>query len=285
MMPSQVTGPGRHFGRCSFLATLVLPWAAGAAAALAVAGCAPPTPGGGQGPGHRQQELALSPEEELELGRKAYREILGEIPEARDRRAEERAREVGKRIVRAAEIRPLQQEINLNIQGYKFEWEFRVLQSRSVNAFCLPGGKVAVFTGLFQVLQDSDDELATVVGHEIAHALAHHASERLARAERTRRESGGGLLDALISRKYDREQESEADHIGVFLMTFAGYNPDAAVTFWERMHDAQRGGHIPEIISDHPSDDRRIQQLRQWVPLAKAGKKAYDEGRITPPRR
>jgi predicted Zn-dependent protease len=98
-----------------------------------------------------------------------------------------------------------------------------------------------------------------------------------------------GLLAAgtrVNSLKYDREQESEADHIGVFLMTFAGYDPDQAIVFWERMASvSRRAGRPPEILSDHPSDEHRLAQLRQWVPQAKGAKRAYDEGRIAPPRR
>src|SRR5262249_18678238 len=142
----------------------------------------------------------------------------------------QRVRRVGERIAETVKIEPLMREINLHVEGYPFEWEFNVLEDRQVNAFCLPGGKVAVYTGLLHVAED-DGQLAAVLGHEIAHALAHHSSERLARQER----EGDGLMAALRGKKYDREQESEADHIGVFLMTFAGYKPEEAVTFWKHM--------------------------------------------------
>src|SRR5207247_6564496 len=124
----------------------------------------------------------------------------------------------------------------------------------------------------------SDDQLATVMSHEIAHALAHHASERLARQQ----SEGGDLLSALVGKAHDRRQESEADHIGLFLMTFAGYDPEQAVVFWERMKQAAKGQSRPEILSDHPSDDRRMEQMKQWVPYALAAKKAYVEGKIAP---
>ena len=247
---------------------------------LLPAGCTPPPPQG-EGPGHRAQELALSPEQELELGRKAYREVLEEsraLP--RNSKEVRRVTQVGERIADTVKIEPLMREINLHVQDYRFEWEFNVLEERHVNAFCLPGGKVAVFTGLLHVVQN-DDQLAAVLGHEVAHALAHHASERLARQER----EGGGLLAALRERKFDREQESEADHIGVFLMTFAGYDPREAVAFWQRMKRlSEQQGKVPEILSDHPSDEHRIRQLEEWVPKAEAAKKAYDEGRVESPR-
>jgi predicted Zn-dependent protease len=237
----------------------------------------------GEGPGHREQELALTPDEELALGRKAYKEVLSEsdvLP--KDSPQTKRVRRVGERIAETVKIESLMREINLHVEGYRFEWEFNALKDPQVNAFCLPGGKVAVYTGLLKVVEN-DDQLAAVLGHEVAHALAHHASERLAREER----EGRGLLAALREKKYDREQESEADHIGVFLMTFAGYDPREAVTFWKHMKRlSEQRGQVPEILSDHPSDERRIEQLEEWVPKALAGKKTYDEGRIAPaPRR
>jgi predicted Zn-dependent protease len=278
---------------------------------LAMSGCTEPG-GPGGGPGGRQQRLLLTPEQELRLGREAYQEILGEA-----RRegillrpgdpAVQRVRKVGQRLAKAAEIEPLQREINLRLKGYRFEWDFNVLRDRQVNAFALPGGKVGVFTGLLDVARD-DDELATAMSHEIAHALAHHASERLAQRQMlgdARQAADGGLdsLDAdsrqrlvgllsggtalgsnLSGLAHSRFQESEADHIGVFLMTFGGYEPEAAVVFWERMSRLRgRGGQPPEILSTHPSDGRRIAQLREWVPRAKGGKRAYDAGHIAPP--
>ena len=149
---------------------------------LPLAGCdAQPQ---GEGPGHRPQELALSPAQELELGRKAYREVLAESkvlpqnsPQVR------RVTKVGERIAGTVKIEPLMREINLDVKDYRFEWEFNVLEDRHVNAFCLPGGKVAVFSGLLKVVEN-DDQLAAVLGHEVAHALAHHSSERLAVEQR-----------------------------------------------------------------------------------------------------
>jgi predicted Zn-dependent protease len=159
---------------------------------------------------------------------------------------------------------------------------------------------VAVFTGMLRFVDRNfdrpDDALATVLGHEIAHALAHHASERIYREQRYARSLdvlGGegdpderrgmrGILAAgagLGGKAYERAQESEADHVGVFLMTFAGYDPASAVRFWEGM--AQRGGvGLPEIFSDHPSDARRVAQLRQWAEQARAGKQAFDRGDV-----
>ena len=255
----------------------------GLAVGLTACGCEMPLPeaSSGQGPGHRAQPLALDPEQELELGREAYREVLSQyrgriLPASRPEA--QRVHDITARIVRAAGIRPLQREINLRVRGYRFEWEVHVIRSNQVNAFALPGGKIVVFTAILQVAQD-DDQLATVLSHEIAHVLAHHASERVAR-------EGSGVAGLLRRKAFDRVQESEADNIGVFLMTFADYDPEQAVRFWQRMQRvSENRGQLPEILSDHPSDSRRIHDLQSWVPRAQAAKQAYDEGRIAPEAR
>jgi predicted Zn-dependent protease len=242
------------------------------AAVLFAQGCAEGSQG--EGPGHRDQPLALTPAEEAKIGREAYQKIINDAPLVTSGPEVERVRRVSQRIAQAVEIEPLQREINLRLSGYSFEWEYNVIRDRQVNAFCLPGGKIGVLTGLLEIVQN-DDQLAAVIAHEVAHALAHHASERIARE----RVVGRGLL----SLSYDRTQELEADHIGVFLMTFAGYDPQEAVEFWTEMRGARgKGGHLPEILSDHPSDEHRMERLQAWVAPANAAKKAYDEGRISP---
>jgi predicted Zn-dependent protease len=233
--------------------------------------------GQGEGPGHRSQTLALSPEEERQVGREAYQKVLQEVrgrvlpndaPEVR------RARQVVDKIVKAVAIELLQREINLHVRGYHFDWEVNVVRDKQVNAFCLPAGKMVVFTGIMQVVEN-DDQLATVLGHEMAHALAHHGSERIAREHKL----GTGGLAQLRGLSYDRQQESEADHIGLFLMTFAGYDPTQAARFWMRMEQATKGS-PPEILSDHPSPEHRIRDLRRWAPQARAGKQAFDAGKV-----
>lgn len=248
---------------------------------LASQGCAPPGQEGGSGPGHRRQALGLTPEQEYDLGQKAYRKILDEAQEkdvllSQDAQLVEHVRRVGERIVKAVQIKPLLREINLNLRGYRFDWQFNVIRSRQVNAFCLPGGRVVVYTGLLRMV-DNDDQLATVLAHEIGHALAHHANERITTEE-------SGRVNWLFRQAYDRDQESEADHIGLFLMTFAGYDPDQALVFWQRMERQSRAGQLPEIISNHPSDRRRIEQLRKWIPQVKAAKEAFEQHRIAPSR-
>jgi predicted Zn-dependent protease len=230
----------------------------------------------GKGPGGREQPLGMSPNQELGVGRQAYRHVMEEYKSrvlSPSKSQVLRVRAIAKKIATAAEIEPLQREINLNVRGYRFEWEANVIQDNQVNAFCLPGGKIFVFTGILPVAED-DHQLATVMSHEVAHALAHHASERLAREQ-----SGAGVLRSL---KYNRDQETEADHIGIFLMAFAGYDPHKAVIFWERMHQKTAGQHPPEFLSDHPTDEHRIEAMKQWVPKVVAGKKAFDRGDIAP---
>jgi metalloendopeptidase OMA1, mitochondrial len=266
----------RSFGSSCFLLA--------ALAVTTLVGCDVGVPGenggGGQGPGHRPQHLALHPDEEVALGEQAYRQVLsesrGRVLPSDDPRVQ-KVRAIARRIVRAAGIEPLQREINLNLRGYRFEWEANVIADRRVNAFCLPGGKIIVYTGILPVAEN-DAQLATVLSHEIAHALAHHSNERVTRED-------SGRVNVLLNKAFDRRQESEADHIGIFLMTFAGYDPEEALRFWVRMSQLHQGGNIPEFLSDHPSDEHRIRDMQKWVPMALAAKKAFDEGRIAPPTR
>jgi predicted Zn-dependent protease len=236
--------------------------------------------GGGQGPGHRPQELGLSPQQEVELGDKVYRKLLrdaGDRVLPSDAPEVHRVRTVADRIIKASEIEPLRREINLHLAGYNYHWEVNVIRDRRANALCLPGGNILVLSGILPIAE-TDGELATVLSHEIAHALAHHASERVARAQ-------SGNAEGIWGKAYDRQQEAEADHIGVFLMTFAGYDPEDAVRFWRRMQEWEGNRRAPpEILSDHPSDEHRIRNLEHWIPRAVAGKRAYDEGRVVPSR-
>jgi predicted Zn-dependent protease len=281
---------GRHSNRSATAAVLLLALLAAVLVSCGVR-LRPAEPRGeeeapaptGEGPGRREQPLALNPRQELEIGRRAYDEVMAEYrdrlqppgsPEVR------RCRRVMERLAKAAEIEPLQREINLRIRGYRFEWEVNVIREATVNAFCLPAGKTFVFTGILKVIGGDDDFLATVISHEMAHALAHHASERIARD----RSGGGGVLRKL---SYQRGQEAEADHVGVFLMTFADFDPDKASAFWERMRQASgaHGRERPEWLSDHPSHENRARMLAEWAKHARQGKRAYDAGHVAPPRR
>lgn len=229
----------------------------------------------GTGPGKRSQVLALRPRDELEIGRQAFGEVLKQERVVRDGTQVDQVRRVSERIAKAIAIKPLQREINLRVAEYQFEWEYAVIEDARINAFCLPGGKIVVFSGLIDFVRN-DDQLATVIAHEVSHAVAHHASERIARDQMMR--------NPLARLAYNRDQESEADHIGVFLMTFAGYDPDEALAFWEQMGSAsQRGIRLPEFLSDHPNDAHRFANMQEWVRNAKEGKIAFDAGRIVKP--
>jgi predicted Zn-dependent protease len=266
-------GRGKHAGRPGAFVIAV----AVQAVILVSCGMRPASPSPqGEGPGRREQPLALDPRQEWEVGRRAYQEVMAEH---RDRLVPpsapevKRARRVMERLVEASRIEPLQREINLRVRGYRFEWEVNVIRDTQVNAFCLPAGKLFLFTGILKVIGPDDDFLATVISHEMAHALAHHASERIARDR-----SGGSVLSKL---SYDRAQESEADHVGVFLMTFADFDPDRAAAFWHEMQKATGGrSRRPEWLSDHPSPQRREAALREWAKYARAGKQAFDRGRV-----
>jgi metalloendopeptidase OMA1, mitochondrial len=295
----------------------------------ALPGCTPPPDNGGtvEGPGGRREILALTPQQEVKLGTEAFQEVLtqsrGHVIPVDDPRTLRVKRVAEKIFDQALHNDPLDREIGLHLKGW--DWskrDYRVLDKKEVNAFCLPAGKVVVYTGLLQFAGDNDDKLATVLGHEISHALAHHASERIARehmyhqsvnameglnalteddnrqklvallgagmAAYPQREASPaerpGLFAQIRDLSYDRQQESEADHIGVFLMTFADYDPRQAVVFWEEMQQRSGGANPPEILSDHPSDARRVAQMRVWAGRAHDAWLAWKAGNIAPAR-
>ncbi|MFA5244990.1 MAG: M48 family metallopeptidase [Pedobacter sp.] len=172
---------------------------------------------------------------------------------------------------------------------YDYDYRFTLVKSDEINAWCMPGGKVAVYSGILNVTR-GDAGLATVMGHEIAHAIAQHAAERY--SQMTVAQTGGGLVGAAVGNKsqatqqvvsklygiggqlailkYSRKQESEADRLGLIFMAMAGYNPESAVAFWERMAVAKQGnGATPEFLSSHPSDATRIAAIKRLLPEAR----------------
>ena len=218
----------------------------------------------------RQQFILVSEPEEQQLGLTAYREILSKEKMSGDRRANALVQRVGKRIAAVAN-RP------------DYQWEFRVIDKDQANAFALPGGKVAVYTGILKYTK-TEAGLAVVMGHEVAHALARHGAERMSRSTAANAVIGVGaavagapspvVMQAVslaygvgLELPFGRGQESEADHIGLILMAKAGYDPREAIPFWQRM-SAGKGGGPPEFLSTHPSGQTRIQQLQEWMPEA-----------------
>ncbi|MDR0584868.1 MAG: M48 family metallopeptidase [Treponema sp.] len=197
---------------------------------------------------------------------------------------------VGQNIRTAAEKWLASEGQSNYLDGY--EWEYHLVDSEEVNAWCMPGGKIVVYSGILPVTE-TEDGLATVMGHEVAHALLNHGQQRMSAG--VLQQLGGSLVGAVVSGgsentqaltmlaygvgsqvlgtlPFSREHESEADHYGLILMAIAGYEPEESVPFWERM-SALSGGTI-EFLSTHPSDTTRIRQLRGW--MAEAKKKAAE---------
>lgn len=196
--------------------------------------------------------------------------------------------EVGFKIKSAAEkyLRYLGQTGYLN--GYK--WEYKLIESKEINAWCMPGGKIVVYSGILPITKD-DAGLATVLGHEVSHALANHGAQRMSAAQlqelgavgvavATGQQSAetqqmwqqyygiGSQVGVMLP--FSRGHESEADKIGLTLMAIAGYNPDDALAFWQRMAAKSGGQAPPEFLSTHPSDATRIANLKALIPEAKA---------------
>lgn len=201
-------------------------------------------------------------------------------------------RKVGVKIQAAVEKYYADKGLSSQLDG--FAWAFNVVQSDEVNAWCMPGGKVVVYTGLLPITQD-EASLSIVMGHEIAHAIARHGSERMSDAMLI--QMGGAALSSAMQTKpqltqalfqqafgvtsqlgqlkFSRNHETEADKMGLVFAAMAGYNPEVAITFWERMA-ASGGQKPPELLSTHPSDDTRINNLKAFMPEAK---KYYNPGR------
>jgi predicted Zn-dependent protease len=223
---------------------------------------------------HRSQHVGLTDAQQMQLGSQEYAKTL---------RANRR------RIVSAgpqyAEVQRVAGRIE-SIAGHDkpdFVWRVTLIKKNEANAYCLPGGKIVVYTGILP-FTENDAGLATVLGHEVAHATAEHVAERIERNKLTEVAAtiiAGGvaftpaqfvritaLLGVGASLPFSRSQESEADHIGLVYMARAGYDPHQAVAFWKRMRRASQGDAPPEFLSDHPSDAHRVARVRGWLPEA-----------------
>ncbi len=237
------------------------------AVGLLSSGCASTSTG-------RSQLMLVSQDQEKALGGEAYQQVLSESQLSNDAPMSAIVRRVGQRIAAAAE-RP------------DFDWEFNLIESPQVNAFCLPGGKIAIFTGILPVLQN-EAGMAAVMGHEVAHALERHGAERMSQQlaagalQQTLkfgfRGAGAGTQDVIMGvfgvgsqygvlLPYSRAHELEADQVGLLLAAKAGYLPTEAVALWERMK-ASGGKKPPEILSTHPSEGRRIEQMQDFMSTA-----------------
>lgn len=229
----------------------------------------------------------VSESEMISMSLTEYDKFLSEHPPlpATDQRVI-MVRSCGTRIQKAVEQFYAQKNSTKDLEG--FQWTFNVVNENVVNAWCMPGGKVVVYTGLLPVTQD-EQSLAIVMGHEIAHAIARHGSQRMSSAMLI--QFGGAALSVALSQKpaltqqlfsqaygvttglgslkYSRSHETEADKMGLIFAAMAGYNPEVAVSFWERMAASGGGQKPPELLSTHPSDETRIRDLKAYMPEAK----------------
>jgi predicted Zn-dependent protease len=238
-----------------------------------------------EGPFGRKQIVALNPQEEAALGAQAFRQALSDAEIIGRGEIVDAVKEVAARLAQAAQDPEFLKLVRQPAQ--EMEWQLSLVRSEECNAFCLPGGKIVVYTGILPPAE-TDAGLATVIGHEISHALAHHGAERMAQNQLA--QIGAATLGAAISGDdpvqqrrvmmvlnagakfgilaYSRGHESEADHMGLLLMAAAGYDPRESVRFWERMQEVAQGARPPEFLSTHPSHETRIQQLTEWIPEA-----------------
>jgi metalloendopeptidase OMA1, mitochondrial len=225
----------------------------------------------------REQHVGLTDQQQMQLGSQQYAKTLGQY----------RARIVSSG-AGYQEVQRVAKRIETVAGRDKpaFRWKVTLLRKNEANAYCLPGGKIVVYTGILP-LAENDAGLATVLGHEVAHATAEHVAERIERQHLTKVAAAivaGGI--AITPRQYarvvallgvggeaaslpfSRSQESEADHIGLVYMARAGYDPHHALAFWKRMQRASRGKEPPEFASDHPSDQHRVERIAEWLPEA-----------------
>jgi predicted Zn-dependent protease len=216
----------------------------------------------------RQQLIVVPESQDAQMGLQAYQQIKQETKVSRDPELNRRVRRVGQRIAEAS-------------PHPEWAWEFTVFDNDEPNAFALPGGKVGVYTGLFRVAEN-DDQLAAVMGHEVAHAIARHGAERMSHGILS--QLGGVAIGAATGSQayvdaysqlatlgvvlpYSRTQESEADQIGLLYMVEAGYDPREAVKLWQNF-EALGGPRPPEFLSTHPSEGTRIERLQELMPEA-----------------
>lgn len=216
----------------------------------------------------------------------SYSEFLSQHKLSTDTANTQMVKDVGRKIQRAVEQYCAENNMSDQIKGY--QWEFNLVEDPNINAWCMSGGKVVVYTGILKVTQN-EAGLATVMGHEIAHAFAKHGAERMTQGLIV--EMGGmALSKALASRPeetknlllrsygtgtqygillpYSRKHENEADHLGLIFMAMAGYNPNEAIGFWERMSASKVGQAPPEFMSTHPADATRIRNIKELIPEA-----------------
>ena len=235
----------------------------------------------------RKQVLLVSDQEVLSSSLTQYNDYIKTAKKSTNANKSAMVTRVGKKIAAATE--DYLRANGMADEVKNFSWEFNLVNDPQVNAFCMPGGKIVVYEGLLPLVS-SDDELAVVIGHEVAHAVAKHSNERM--SQQLMAQYGAAILGAAVSNKsaavqqaantvygvgaqygvmlpFSRKHESEADYMGLVFMTMAGYNPDVAVNFWQKM-SAGKSGATPEFMSTHPSDATRISEIQRALPEIKA---------------
>lgn len=234
----------------------------------------------------RKQRLVVSDEEVMSLSNQEYQSYMKTAKISTNATNTAMVKRVGQRLANAVVSYLKSNGLSNEVSNY--QWEFNLVQNNQVNAWCMPGGKIVVYEGILPVTQD-EASLAIVLGHEIAHAVAKHSAERISNAykQQTAVTVLGGVATAagmgpntssVVSQiigvgtqawtsGFSRSQESEADHIGLIFAAMAGYDPEVALNFWQRM--AAVGNSSNSIFSDHPSDEKRIKQIQGWLPEAK----------------
>ena len=234
-----------------------------------------------------RRQLDLIPDNQmLSMSFQQYDQFLKDNKESTNQQQINLIKKVGGRIAAAVQRYFDQQNLSQQLNGYN--WEFHLIESKEANAWCMPGGKVVVYTGILPITK-TEAGLAVVLGHEIAHAVAKHGNERMSQGLLT--QLGGVALSEALKNKpaltqniflsafgigtqvgvllpYSRLQESEADHLGLIFMAMAGYDPHEALNFWQRMTVAMSGQAPPEFLSDHPSDQTRIENIKNELPEA-----------------
>lgn len=234
-----------------------------------------------------RRQLSIVPASEMQsLSYTSYKEFLGSNKLSQNAEQTAMVKRVGQNIQHAVEKYLGQNNLSSRLKG--FAWEFNLVEDASVNAWCMPGGKVVVYTGIMPLVK-GEAGLATVLGHEIAHAIANHGGERMSQGLVT--EMGGMGLSLALANKptqtqalfntafnagtqvgvllpFSRLHETEADHLGLIFMAIAGYNPNEAVEFWKRMQAQSSGQKPPELLSTHPADSKRIEDLKKELPEA-----------------
>jgi predicted Zn-dependent protease len=234
----------------------------------------------------RKQILLVSDQEIFQAGLVQYKEYLNTAVISSDQASTDIVKGVGRKLADATEMYLRANGLEHEIAN--FDWEFNLIKDSQINAFCMPGGKIVVYEGLLSVAR-TPDELAVVLGHEIAHAVAKHSNERMSQQILT--QYGIALISSALSEKsvavrdlattvfglgakvgmmlpYSRKHEYEADYMGIVFMELAGYDSDSSVTFWKKMAELGESS-VPEILSTHPSDDKRIANLELKIAEAK----------------